>query len=224
MANKPILFSTEMVQAILAGRKTQTRRIIKLDDDSLPDDTCISHSIELDSTGEMIQGKPDVVMDFSKTFPYWKEKKPKYQIGDVIWVRETWTNDLVADGDGDALYTFKAEFPELKGVWKPSIFMPKDACRLFLKVTNVRVEKLQDISQEDAEKEGVEIGYEFKSVLGINIKTYKNYLFGEFKWITPSLSFQTLWQKINGPNSWDENPWVWIYDFEVTKKPADFMP
>ena len=203
---RPILFSTEMVKAILEGRKTQTRRIIKLRDGSLPESDSISHSIDFDSKGEMIQGKPDKVMDFSKTFPYWQELKPKYKIGDILWVRETFSE---AEFGG---FNYRANYPDkCPFKFKPSIFMPFDACRIFLKVTNVRIEQLQDISESDANCEGIK-------GLTETILSY-NYLENRYTCSTAYESFMSLWSKINGKESWEQNPYVWVIEFERCSKP-----
>lgn len=134
---KPILFNTEMVQAILAGRKTQTRRIVKLD------------------TGQLIA---DTVEQISSNYFFFKKDNeavagriPKYQISDILWVREKTIQNNVSEkflyGDEGELTAAFSPFLYKK---RSSIHMPKEAARIFLKVTNVRCERLQDISEEDA--------------------------------------------------------------------------
>lgn len=205
---KPILFSTPMVQAILNGTKTQTRRIIKLRDKSLPDDDSISRLIEFDSNGEMTEGNPDKIMDFSKHYPYWKELKPKYNIGDIIYVRETWQKSNFENGHFSH-YIYKADNDPLHNFikWKPSLFMQKEAARIFLQIKNVRIERLQNISESDAIAEGIE--KEFDTYLDYYWKTKT----GSF-YLNPIDSFKSLWEKINGKNSWDLNPYIWVYEFE----------
>jgi hypothetical protein len=176
---KPILFQTDMVQAILLGRKIQTRRIVK---DPL--------------------------------------QKPKYKVGDVIWVRETFVEDIEGN------YLYKADVGidgwSIDSKWKPSIFMPKPAARIFLEVTEVRTEPLKDITEEDSKAEGVDFvqqaGFELPSA-------YKNYMDNSvrnFTVKTAKESFETLWLSINGIGSWNENPSVFAYTFKVVAKPADF--
>lgn len=205
---KPILFSTAMVQAILEGRKSQTRRIIKPQ-----------------PIGDQSSG-----LVFYKKFHFegtnWQEeilKIAKFQMGDIMWVRETWQ---YSDDLNDP-YLYKQKYqeeylPEHHGEmkWKPSIFMPKDACRIFLKVTKVRIERLQDITEEDAKAEGV-------FYYGDETLDYMNYMhdnkhFDDWGVMTAKHSFETLWEKINSKESWKENPWVFVYDFEHIEKPQNF--
>lgn len=183
MKERPILFQTEMVRAILEGRKTQTRRIVKGDSLMLLKDgvTPISN---IDNTG------------------------PYGQPGDILWVRETWQPLVNGGPTGFGLYGYKADDPVSNMPWKPSIHMPKAACRLRLKITDIRVERLLDIVEDDCRSEGIEKmpGY------------YRNYLTADgMPALTPYMSYQTLWQKINGPESWDLNPWVWVIEFEIIK-------
>jgi hypothetical protein len=96
--------------------------------------------------------------------------------------------------------------------WKPSIFMPRAACRLFLEITDVRIERLRDISEEDAIKEGV-LHYKFCG-------SFSAYLYKDYSMETPGFayakpSFETLWKKINGEESWTANPWVWVIEFKT---------
>jgi hypothetical protein len=97
--------------------------------------------------------------------------------------------------------------------WKPSIFMPKAACRIFLEITDVKVERLQDISEEDAINEGVEL---------LPNNRYKYYLSEYFDCINAVHSFQTLWKSINGAESWEANPFVWAIEFKQITKPENF--
>lgn len=184
---RPILFQTEMVKAILEGRKTMTRRIIK----PQPNDNWETEE------GESIL----------KYCPYG-------EIGDVLWVRETFSiNNLFANG---IKYTYKADLSEDVNLlkWKPSIFMPKEACRIWLQIADIKTERLQDISEEDAIKEGVEKLIKFGQPAG-----YKDYLnVPEIGFTTAKESFRTLWISINGEESWNQNPWVWCVSFKRLAK------
>lgn len=196
MAEKPILFSAPMVRAILAGRKTQTRRVMKLTDSGRvkigakqwpPDDT------------NAVEGCP-------------------VSPGDVLWVRETWKPDpswgrgkiptpQLSPGD-NMLYraSLSEEHPKFPWCpWRPSIHMPRWAARIFLEVTGVRIERLNDISEEDAYAEGatpIECSRE-SLIFGTQKARYR---FRD--------GFRDLWESINGPGSWAENPWVWVYTFK----------
>lgn len=188
---KPILFSTPMVQAILEGRKTQTRRIIK-PQPNFP----IKNKIEI----------LDLLLYESMldSCPYGKQDGR-------LWVRETWGQTNTSD------FVYKADYTEghpcrgLVGNWKPSIHMPRKACRLLLEIQNIRVQRLQDISEEDALAEGIEII--FRSGC---INLYRNYLAEtSMQSLVSSLeSFKSLWQSINGAESWSANPFVWVIEFK----------
>lgn len=170
MAVKPILFNTEMVRAILDGRKTQTRRLCK--------------------------GQPQDDVTSPEKMGY----KPPYQPGDVLYVRETW-----AKVPGVPPYIYKATFGAGERKWRPSIHMPKDAARIFLRVTGVRCEWLQDMTPEDCANDG---GFEPEAVKVVGIAP----LFG------------TLWDRTVKPADlyrygWAANPWVWVIEFERCEKP-----
>lgn len=177
---KQILFNTEMVQAILEGRKTVTRRVIK------PQPIAgIRKSVFVPSGIEDGHGR---------------EIKLLYKVGDILYVRETFNNtetDTVlyaADKDFIDFYLFMES--EIK--WKPSIHMPKEAARIFLKVTDVRVERLQDITEEQAEKEGVK-AYGQNNCSGTSAR----------------IAFAELWDSISETKfEWRANPWVWVIEFE----------
>lgn len=199
---KPILFNTEMVKAILEGRKTVTRRVVKPQPTYSPRDGFTwkggAYGTDLPPT---IQGAS---YNFLCAAPFKK--------GDYLYVRETWnhyTYDNVSNGVHKEGYFYKAS-PEMKEIlppytqdhwgerWKPSLHMPKAAARLFLKVTDVRVERLQDIQSVDAFKEGVR-----KS----------DGLYGDM------MGFYKLWNSTIkkadlDKYGWDANPWVWVIEFE----------
>lgn len=206
----PILFSTPMVQAILEGRKTQTRRVVK------------------PQLNQHLHLNRDYVAE------YWEGelvKCPYGQPGDVLWVRETWC--LTQPYHPDAYYFgykqgdhSENEAPEkydfsTPDVWKPGIHMPKAACRIFLKVISVRVERLQDISEQDAIAEGIERSYSVNRSPGIEYKNYFPLNKGGEGFATASWSFESLWQTIHAgkPSSWENNPWVWVVEFERCQKP-----
>ena len=213
---RPILFSTAMVKAILEGRKTQTRRVIKapvLRNVREPDKVLFDGKIcKFNWHGD------DVIGGF--------EIKPKYQPGDILWVRETWCNynnkfyykaDKKCYGcteDGICMPRgierhVTCELCEGVGVegyirWRPSIHMPREAARIFLKVKAIRVEKLQDISETDAIAEGVNHQWEINHNGEKTLKKVCTTVFKEF------------WDSLNEKNGygWDTNPWVWVIEFE----------
>jgi hypothetical protein len=205
MKEKPILFSTEMVQAILAGRKTQTRRVAKISSQMAPKD--IQY---LDNALPRFQ--------FKAGYMSWQIECPYGKVGDILWVRETWARAIGSEQvttsekataveiSPDRFIVFKAESKEEthpehpewgKKRWKPSIHMPKDAARIWLRIKDVRVERLQDISNEDIREEGA----------------------AEFGCTTHRLNWKMLWERINGSESWNANPWVWVIEFQRIKKP-----
>ncbi len=219
MKTRPILFSTEMVKAILAGRKTQTRSRVKLEDRYW---NYKSVCKDYKGTGFIFwTGKVSQEQSL-QFYPNAEGKKCPYgQIGDVLWVRETWRE--VVDFDKTDFIAYKADFPFLVDKWNSPILMPKTAARIFLKITNIKVERLNDISESDAIKEGVEI-------TGVNlngIKPYKRYSkdhindFYIHLPVTAKESYQTLWDSINGDGSWSLNPWVWVIEFERIDKPEN---
>lgn len=172
MTEKPILFSTPMVKAILSGSKFQTRRVVK-------------PQPEIQNRKSMLNS-PYCTMDdgsliFATAGSLGEHRNPPYQPGTILYVRETWyyeehMHDLTA-GEPDLpggryshRYVYKAtnpDYPVNVGVgeqgWKPSIHMPREAARLFLRVKNVRVERLQDITEEDARDEGVKDPYDYQA-------------------------------------------------------------
>jgi hypothetical protein len=205
MKQRPILFSSEMVQAILDGRKTQTRRLLKLQ----PKKNLEFLGWKLTEYIQVAFGRGAKIESLHK-FPFG-------EVGDVLWVRETYLNFNSIDETPN--YTYKADHPNFNinfasgEKWKPSIHMPKRASRIWLKITNVKVQRLQDISAEDAIKEG--------------IKKHNHRRLGEM-WYDyiylggcqdPITSFASLWCSINGLDSWYKNPWIWVIEFERIEKP-----
>ena len=212
MKHIPILFSTEMVQAIIDGRKTQTRREIKqaIGYDPIWKPTLIKE--------EHLDGIPRYEMRTGTQYSLPWFKCPYGQPGDVLWVREKFETET----DGHVKYyadNISVEHnPAYRQLtkWKPSIHMPKTACRIWLQVVSVKAERLQDISEYDAIAEGVLI-WEHKYGA-----TYFNYLNENFS-CNALESFSTLWQSINGEQSWKDNPWVWRIEFKRIEKHENFI-
>lgn len=199
MNTKPILFSTEMVQAILAGRKTQTRRTKGLKVVNNNPDSHLFNSFSIDNENAT----------FKKLEGMWQGVDVPYKTGDILWVREKFRKHINCETGEFTNYSYYADMPEnfhkqYPSKHKPSIHMPKEACRLFLKVTNVRAERLQDITEMEAIFEGC-MQYE-----------------KDTDWMTALYGFELLWKKINGESSWKSNPWVWVIDFERIEKPENF--
>lgn len=231
---KPILFSTEMVKAILEGRKTQTRRILKPQPDfnkawenlgfsenkfGIKTDLEIP---DIDVTGNFLGVSSPIEIDGFKATGMCIPNIPiKIHKGDILWVRETWQTTWNENKKSwDTIYKADGGYwIDDDGImkWKPSIYMPKKRARIFLEVTNVRVERLQDITEEDAIAEGIE-----RVSIAPFVHRFKNYLCNN-KFIGPKESFKTLWMKINGIDSWKSNPWVWVYEFKQVHHPKDFL-
>lgn len=209
MKERPILFSTEMVEAILDGRKTQTRRIVKQLENETNNNTSyrlanIIDRFSLESIPQIVEAhKPD---EWHSKYPNPNPIICKYgQEGDILWVRETWATGK--HGTDGTEYLYKAGSDDyFQDKWKPSIHMPKEACRLRLKIKSIRIERLQEISEQDAIAEGIElIGNRYKQYLQTRLdKTVEN----------PIYSYMTLWESINGIGSWEKNLYVWVIEFE----------
>jgi hypothetical protein len=229
----PILFSTPMVQAILKDRKTQTRRIIK----PTPIDKNNYHFKKLEKFGSKAFGmvpNQGVEIDNINVFPYNGIWFCPYEIGDVLWVKETYIAKYYTSGknlyradDNNIIDASKNIGHDLGYKWTPSIFMKKVDCRLFLKIKSIKVERLYNISEEDAVAEGLVFDNQFNKYICYlceskghkgNINSCNDGFFSEAK-----ASFFTLWVSINGEDSFKANPYVFVYEFEQIEKPLDFI-
>jgi len=220
---KPILFSGPMVQAILAGRKTQTRRVLK----PQPDTSKISAPFHPEPRGD----RQWVFMardDFPGYSYATEDFKTPYAVGDLLWVREAWRpvgSLSECTGPEDIRYRATASDAECAtATWRPSIHMPREFSRITLRVTAVKVERLQDISETDAIAEGFarvsKDGQLFKYGIpdrdGLPGDDSVGWPWREWR-ADPRDAFQVLWSSINGPDSWEPNPWVAAYTFERVK-------
>lgn len=208
MAIKPILFNTEMVRAILDGRKSCTRRICKdANECTVPDMDFYNADKRTYAVHNFIDREHTEQLSTA-------ERTCSICPGDILYVRETWCALPVNEAGhmrGHSIYYYRADGdlqPEgWRGKWRPSAQMPKEAARIWLKVTDVKVERLQDITSEQIGREGVEV--EYPHVLNGEEKRY---------------AFLTLWNstiKKSNLNSygWDANPYVWVIEFERCEKP-----
>ena len=209
---KPILFSATMVQAILEGRKSMTRRVIrqKYDNANIEwftnkygtrlvymQNDCLPEKMPNGTTRQKLRACEEI--------------KWPYKPGDILWVRETWREQPVGEDDHIEIQ-YKADFTKEElgcygrrgghapGKWKSSRFMPRSAARIFLKVKEVRVERLWEISEEDATTEGLYCGYQPTETSS--------------RAVTAKQAFMWIWQRINGYERWLSNPWVWVIEFE----------
>lgn len=232
MKERPILFNTDMVKAILDGRKTQTRREIK----PQPKDA---------GYGKLIYKGTE------KTLSALSNHCPKGNVGDILWVRENfhkddnWPEWETIDSSTHDTYTYKADgtsrdvkrpgvnydnidlctegwndpdYPE-NPKWKPSIHMPKDAARIWLEIEEISIERLQTISEDDAVVEGLNHFKDMNNkLLSDDVRTvlYQDYQSVEgMGFESPINSFTSLWKSINGSESWEQNPFVWVIQFKV---------
>jgi hypothetical protein len=235
MTDRPIIFSAEMVRAILKGRKTQTRRIAT--NLPPPPENAIHPNHERLHPAPYLDAycsekkTPQNPRGMSAMWCWWtpdnrmgREFRCRYgQPGDQLWVRETWGAVWPADEPvplRQCEIEYRADLPpgctdrpgewpadEGNGPevpkWRPSIHMPRWASRITLRITDIRVERLQSVSHEECEAEGCPGGH--GSIPGYPYSA------------TPREHFQTLWNHINGPGAWEANPWVWVISFERVK-------
>ena len=207
MTARPIIFSAPMVRALLDGQKTQTRRIVKPQPVSYYDGICWFDDGD----------------DHMPACPYG-------QPGDLLWVRETWFDEYdeatcrpltppraiyraterseVRFMDDDGFTAFNRD-GTMKSPWRPSIHMPRWASRLTLRITDVRVQRLQEISEADARAEGAPL--ELRLLDSVRLGATASHTGG----------FERLWESIHGPDSWASNPWVWCLSFRVIHKNID---
>ena len=214
MEIKPILFNTEMVRAILDGRKTCTRRVVK--------------TRRKDACGFYVTKRPDG--SFTGVYEYDEDERmfenqliPPYQPEDILYVRETWCGLPVNEAGhfrGHPIYYYRADGdlrPEgWRGAWHPSIHMPKEAARIWLKVTDVRVERLQEITEDGAKAEGA-----------IDNRGFIHSPENEYDRIhTAREHFIEIWDSTIKESDidrygWSANPWVWVIEFERCEKPKE---
>ena len=211
MKEKPIIFSTNLVKAILAGRKTQTRRVVKPQ-----------------PVGDFVDYKNNLGYTASKGYFYAGFNNPEspcyykcqYSKNQILWVRETFIDNYEWYRNNNGFidmheneYLYKANSGDLQIAtdrnqkWKPSIYMPRKVARLFLKVKNIRIERIQNIKINDVEAEGINIG---------KYQSEDDFIDLQYGMI----EFQELWDSINKKRGygWDKNPYVFVIEFERIKK------
>ena len=237
---KPIFFNTEMVRAILEGQKTVTRRIANINTEITCNDRTTNHDFVLDNfaPSEKPTGFVCRKCGFGVAPPHSRVPcgtslfRPRYWPGDILYVRETW-GVYCCNWREAPYFEYRANWlaqetpfgPTDPPKWRPSIHMPKEAARIFLKVKSVRVERLQDMTEEDALKEGIFFHPEMRTNKFSTDKP--DGPFAVF-WGTALEAFRyNVWQdtvsKDNLPFfGWDANPWVWVYEFERCEKPKEW--
>lgn len=212
MSDKPILFSGPMVRALLAGNKTQTRRALK-------PQPSVNEAGLLRWTSGTISAQTD-----AEGLALWM----RISIGDRLYVRENfaiapttaWALPKMVSADADMAAYYQSDFDRSgKPRWKPSIHMPRWASRITLTVTDVRVQRLHDISEADAIAEGVDLEryVPVSDSAGLHSS-------GEAEPTDPIEEYRDLWNSINGPGSWDANQYVAAYTFTVALGNIDELP
>lgn len=257
MKERPILMSAPMVRAILAGQKTQTRRVMKVQPPEY-----IKHTVSPQEKRGEPKKHPAPYFDAYNHGPFWCWwdeydrqgdgwiRCPYGQPGDRLWVREThayispdedvrpW-EECNIEYKADTGNPYPGDWPadQAKGYdfapkWRPSIHMRRTASRILLEVVSVRVERLQDISEEDCVAEGIEGRSNGDMMEGDYQEFWHNYVKPTVMmkdeddedievdnyFDKPSESYRSLWESINGPGSWDLNPYVWVVEFKVVSK------
>ena len=218
MATKPILFNTQMVRAILDGRKSCTRRIVKPQWKECPNCKYVHNEYIYDNLAENVYCA-------RCGYPLVSERRAPYQPGDILYVRETWERFECCNCEGDekgncpkepkksvldktcGCYMYRAT-DEISGdaKWHPSIHMPKEAARIWLKVTDVRVERLQEITADDIRNEGLSSAAVHCGDMEIALKEWED------------LWNSTIKKSDLGRYDWNASPWVWVIEFERCEK------
>lgn len=189
------------VRALLAGTKTQTRRVVKLPRWAHPD-------AEIELNADSISAGEWPFTSARATGCLAAISCPYGDFGDLLWVRETWQSaEQDQDGNTDC---YRADIDDVAaregfGPWTPSIHMPRQASRLTLRLTDVRVQRLQEISEEEAKAEGVQMSH---AAMQMRSGTWRQ-------------GYQIVWEQINGPGSWAANPCVWALSFETIRQNVD---
>lgn len=205
---KPILFNADMVRAILEGRKTVTRRVVKLKYSNTHLEMFTNkygtRLIEKQNEEPGVTTIKNSDGTMTHTLLACIEKAPPYRPGDTLYVRETWSRSMAGT------YLYRAtDIPFIHDRWNPSIHMPREAARIFLRVTDVRVGRLQDITEKDMQQEGV----------------ITRPLLNDFEKFISQKSFALLWDSTIKPADralydWEANPWVWVIEFERCERPG----
>lgn len=213
MKERPILFSAPMVRAILDGRKTQTRRVVKHQPPAEARDVFTFHHPDPREHFYAFDG--NALLDWAYPCPYGEG-------GDRLYVRETWqhSNHPLGPYDSGCHVFYRADYLDdplgsdlelakdgIRREWRPSIHMPRALSRITLEVTGVRVERLQDISESDAQAEGCSL--ECMTPTGDDNGSA---IYGPGGYIA-------LWESINGAGSWNADPWVWVVEFKRLSEP-----
>lgn len=214
---KRIMFNAWSVRRLQAGKKTQTRRVIKLPD------WCTKEEVELTEIDGVWQWIPDEEKHSEKVTRY-VEREPKYQPSQTYLVAEPleriktdgWSSAAQYEAD-EALVRNEYPNDNVPSAWRwerdflPSIFCPKWACRYTVTITDVRVERLQEISEEDVAAEGLPPGEDTMDMIGdmtgeVPLRKQRGTIYYH--------AFAALWDSIHGEGAWDENPWLWVYEFD----------
>ena len=238
MTERPILFTGAMVRALLDGSKTQTRRVMKPQPEPTPDDYRgpAGHWWPCRAVQSMVHVEQELRNDSNQWGGFAATSCPYGGVGERWWVRETWgvvSNDWDGSGNlvdwvpdrpateiyempfgqgyysGHVIYAADGAFMwsgdddgggEPRSAWHPSIHMPRAASRILLEIVSVRVERLHDISEADAAAEGWSRRPEVSDDPQVHADAARDW-------------YMDLWEQINGPGSWDANPWVWVVEF-----------
>lgn len=247
MKERGMIFNGEMVRAILDGRKTQTRRIMKVQPESSEFGLrYIAESSLAKEVGMYFWSLSDACGMKARSKPF---ACPFGTVGDKIWVRETWSGDFANYYPNDRVWyaadnNRRLDIEVVDGVrgiyspesdvhvpfrWRPSIHMPRWASRILLEITDVRVERLNTISEEDAQREGVHTEVWDQTVVARNYAAIDEFFqfwsddmphYVEMNQLHQS-SFRSLWASIYGSDSWNANPWVWVIEFKRVEGGAE---
>lgn len=208
---KGICFKEPLFHLTVQGIKKQTRRIMKPqpDDSGLHNHTLFPLSVDSDLTG--FWGTVTETGEF-------KEFKPRYKVGEVVYLKEPYSWISLSSREPVTVYKYDNEDHEdeagcsfLTSKWKNKLFMPESEARHFIKITDVRAERLQDISNQDCIKEGI-----FKHIS--HAKVYWKNGFDGLMYKSPRYAYAALIDLVNGEGTWNNNPLVWVYDYELYEK------